>query len=721
MRVCKPKSALTSQVIFHNRSRPNSHIILKVDLPSNYYLAQNITLNLPVEADQSQYMADPAVFNQNYGFADGYIKSRWDGEDYTYGGEGVGPPSDAGKYAVQWTDVLMVGKNALITGNNKFFNPDIWNNQDAYYRVNGILYRSNVDFWTVTWKTLEPGAVDFTDAVIEQKAKLTQYNQLYPPDTLTVNALPKVKEVDGKTYILTPWYTTAGCQTKVDFTSSTRINQNVVFYAKYVEAKKLNVTVRVNGTAPTTGFDINLSIPSQTVGMIVPASGTNATMVTPQEYNLNLHDGDTASFWMPDGVNVTAQENATGYDHEWIWNGTFNSNTTAQVTMDTTGNLILVYRPISVPEPPRDTWFYGNLTVNGQTPISYGLGKGTAAGPTITAPPAPDPSLNYKDQAQTITYPTTYPDITYNGYTYTYTTRTSPGPLEYTVTWNNLTTGPITAGTNNFFTPDANPQWRMEGTINLIPRYTVTYKVKLPDQTSLITVKTEGVDENGKPVNPTDAELSNMHAPNSYTVTSTGAIYRRLGWFSDESLTHSVDPATVAVNGNVTYYTGYEPIMKPLRVENSITKGAMNPAPDKEFQYTLRLINYDGYKVTVPAGVTSAGPGVYTWNMGNGDTADFELPEGAKFQIEVTTTDLNMFTTSWTCNNGTPVSGNGTATGVQQMGSGTTAVTFTNQFTPAPPTDFDQGQTPWPYILALGALFLLMAGMFLRSGKGKRA
>lgn len=229
--------------------------------------------------------------------------------------------------------------------------------------------------------------------------------------------------------------------------------------------------------------------------------------------------------------------------------------------------------------------------------IWNGMGTGTISG--LGAPGDYDNQTivddGYGSSGATITYPTSYPDITADGTTYKYAVPGSENANKvgyYTITWFRvIRSAGANTGKNNYNPEVAygTPTYHLDGYITLNEKniFTVGFKLKDAGSNSFEWVDpekyTQRVDEGtlGSELKiPTTEEKTEYPSVKE----KDGIKYKFDGWYLDENCTNKVTFDTYIINSNVTFYGKYVPLTMNITVTKKVT-GSMG---DKQKEFTFK-------------------------------------------------------------------------------------------------------------------------------------
>lgn len=202
----------------------------------------------------------------------------------------------------------------------------------------------------------------------------------------------------------------------------------------------------------------------------------------------------------------------------------------------------------------------------------------------------------YGSSGATITYPTSYPDITADGTTYEYAAPGSENADKvgyYTITWFRvIRSDGANAGNNGYNTPTVDSgtaTYHLDGYITLNETNILTVGFKLKDAGSN---SFEWVDPEKYTQRVNEGTLgSNLKIPTKEESTKypnikekNGIKYRFDGWYLDENCTNKVTFDTYSINNNVTFYGKYVPLTTNITVTKKVT-GSMG---DKQKAFTFK-------------------------------------------------------------------------------------------------------------------------------------
>ena len=246
-----------------------------------------------------------------------------------------------------------------------------------------------------------------------------------------------------------------------------------------------------------------------------------------------------------------------------------------------------------------------------------------------------------------ITYPTEYPDITYNGKPYKYAKTEEEKYKEgfYTITWFRVVQdGGANAG-NNSYNPEINANYKtyhLDGQITLNENDIVAIDFKLKDAGSstfeLVNPETYSrrVDKNtvlGTLTNPSlkvPTEYDRATYPQTKLVN--GITYEFVGWYDNEEFTgNPVDFNSYQVTGHTTFYGKYVPkdtIEEDhpfITVEKQITGLTDESQIDKNFY--VNVGSYYLNKTSASIEKKADGTIVLRWTIPNAEEGTYNISE----------------------------------------------------------------------------------------------
>lgn len=379
-----------------------------------------------------------------------------------------------------YTDAALTKPATTITGNMTVY---------AAYRR---------DF-TVTYHTREYQTNRWLTPITMTVPEGTPMADLEFPASISGVDVPKMK-------ILSWWYQEDTFTTREPFTGT--VQSDITLYARYMPSVPLTVTKKTNPTNLPGPFKIHLNGDPNAFAPLWRDQGTPASRFSRiglNEVVLSLEDGQSAMVWVPQSrsenktgpvlkIKVT-EENPNGYAQYYNW-GNFVDEISRLGTYDplevqSSGTLTIYNSPI---HPPAQTaYFYGR--VNGAGDL-YGLGVGGISGPLIYPADQALKNINFAgtnigtNMTQLVTSftdPTSYPNLTINGKTYSYGAISSSGSSDgfYTLTGNpqvSLETS-VSPGVNNKFTASNTPNYRTIANITLHNYSTFTLRSENVDGT----------------------------------------------------------------------------------------------------------------------------------------------------------------------------------------------------------------------------------------------
>lgn len=293
----------------------------------------------------------------------------------------------------------------------------------------------------------------------------------------------------------------------------------------------------------------------------------------------------------------------------------------------------------------------GKTTGSTGSPDAIWNGMGTG---TISGLGAPSDYNNqtivddgYGSSGATITYPTSYPDITADGTTYKYAAPGSGNTDKegyYTITWFRVIRSDGANGGNNNKNPIVNSgtaTYHLDGYITLNEKniFTVGFKLKDAGSNSFEWVDpekyTQRVDE-GTPGSKLKIPTTEEKTKYPSVKEKDGIKYRFDGWYLDENCTNKVTFDTYTINSNVTFYGKYVPLTTNITVTKKVT-GSMGDK-QKEFTFKCKYSSCDNN------GNEEKNKEV-SFNLKDGETSEIKnVYIGSQFTVEET--NAKGYTTS---------------------------------------------------------------------------
>lgn len=293
----------------------------------------------------------------------------------------------------------------------------------------------------------------------------------------------------------------------------------------------------------------------------------------------------------------------------------------------------------------------GKTTGSTGSPDAIWNGMGTG---TISGLGAPSDYNNqtivddgYGSSGATITYPTSYPDITADGTTYKYAAPGSGNTDKegyYTITWFRVIRSDGANGGKNNKNPIVNSgtaTYHLDGYITLNEKniFTVGFKLKDAGSNSFEWVDpekyTQRVDE-GTPGSKLKIPTTEESTKYPNIKEKNGIKYRFDGWYLDENCTNKVTFDTYSINNNVTFYGKYVPLTTNITVTKKVT-GNMG---DKQKAFTFECI----YSSCDANGNEKQNQKA-SFNLKDGETSEIkDVYIGSQFTVEET--NAEGYTTS---------------------------------------------------------------------------
>ena len=352
--------------------------------------------------------------------------------------------------------------------------------------------------------------------------------------------------------------------------------------------------------------------------------------------------------------------------------------------------------------------------------IWNGMGTGGISGldePTI-------PKINtivddgYGSSGATITYPSSYPNITADGRSYEYAAPGSGNETKegyYTITWFRvIVSDGANEGKNNKnpFVSAGTATYHLDGyiTLNETNILTVGFKLKDAGSNSFEWVEpekyTQRVDEGtlgSKLKIPTEKE------PDIYPnikKDKNGIKYRFDGWYLDENCTEKVTFDTYQIKSNVTFYGKYVPLTTNITVTKKVT-GSMG---DKQKAFTFKCT----YSSCDDNGNEEKNQKA-SFNLKDGETSEIkDVYIGSQFTVEETNaegyTTSGSYKVAISVQNGTNKESSTKKAEVEIAEDGKN-ITITNNKEAIPDTGITLDSLPFITLLALsiaGGIFYLI-------------
>lgn len=167
----------------------------------------------------------------------------YSGKVYKYAPPGSGNESKENYYTVEWKSYITVSSGVSAGSNGIFTVVDGNKTANNSYHWDATISVNQIDHYTVQFRVQQPGSNEFagvSDNFYYSKEKGTPFSSLKVPQSTDV---PIYKEVDGKGYLFEGWYLDTACTEKVSFDSDSTLQQNTVFYGRYV-AEQHTVTYK---------------------------------------------------------------------------------------------------------------------------------------------------------------------------------------------------------------------------------------------------------------------------------------------------------------------------------------------------------------------------------------------------------------------------------------------------------------------------------------------
>ena len=176
----------------------------------------------------------------------------------------------------------------------------------------------------------------------------------------------------------------------------------------------------------------------------------------------------------------------------------------------------------------------------------------------------------YGSSGATITYPTSYPDITVDGTAYHYASDDSENRYKegfYTIKWIRVVvSNGANAGNNNYnsIVAAGTNTYHLDGQITLNQKdiYGVTFELKDAGKTYFSVVEEEKYSKRvSSGTKASTLDVPTTKDPGTYPAEkySGGLWYKFDGWYTDEGCTEKVDFDTYVIYANTTFYGRYIP------------------------------------------------------------------------------------------------------------------------------------------------------------------
>ena len=323
----------------------------------------------------------------------------------------------------------------------------------------------------------------------------------------------------------------------------------------------------------------------------------------------------------------------------------------------------------------------------------------------------------YGSSGATITYPTSYPDITADGTTYKYAAPGSENANKvgyYTITWFRvIRSAGANTGKNNY-NPEVKyetPTYHLDGyiTLNETNILTVGFKLKDAGSNSFEWVNpeiyTQRVDEGTL---GSELKIPTKKEPDIYPniKEKNGIKYRFDGWYLDENCTEKVTFDKYQINSNVTFYGKYVPLTTNITVTKKVT-GSMG---DKQKAFTFECT----YSSCDDKGNEKQNQKA-SFNLKDGETSEIkDVYIGSQFTVEETNaegyTTLGSYKADISVENGTDKESSTKKAEVEIAEDGKN-ITITNNKEAIPDTGIILDSLPFITLLALsiaGGIFFLL-------------
>lgn len=247
---------------------------------------------------------------------------------------------------------------------------------------------------------------------------------------------------------------------------------------------------------------------------------------------------------------------------------TWNVTVTAPASSDNAEAYFYALKPGEVANPySADKYFYlGTGSVQLESASKYTIGKSF------------DPTTVDK------TLPSTFPQLTINGKTYSYNENPKEFGYYYSMEWyqvvcSNGSTGnrnnPNNGSNNETLVSAGTHTWHVDGTIVLYDKYNVNFLVLEPNEVKWENVKSVAIDfDQATTLN----EIEPTNLPAEKTVDFVTYVFD--GWYSDEACTQKVDD-NAEINSNANYYGKYVEKIITYSVTYDLQGGVTSSAETK--------------------------------------------------------------------------------------------------------------------------------------------
>lgn len=544
----------------------------------------------------------------------------------------------------------------------------------------------------ITFNLQDVNATSFTQLRQETVNIGSSLLNIWPSET----EVPLTKTVGGTLYMLTFWYDNSSMTTKSIIGN---VHGNANFYATYIPARRVTIQNIVNSTDSGA---LNQTYPITLTATTSSTTGTSGVIVENkgQRYPqspliVDFNANEMVTMYVPDGATLNATQ--TDLSSQSFMQYILTNNTLTQGLSSGDITISANSSPFSLvnskaPYVSQPVYTYGQLSDG--TYVGLGQAQGSA-GPMISPAEAAG-QTNYLDFNPTITYLSSYPDITYQGQTYRYAASGSSdanSPGYYTIdSWDSLRKATsVDPGENNKYTASNTANYRLNGTLHLNTYNNVTFKLKDAGSNQFTDVA------NYAPISLSVQDALSTIAPSMTANKIVNSLaYRFTGWYTNDTLTDAQNMNST-ISQDTILYGAYVPVMQTLTFTSQNVDGNLDADPNVEFTYRITIAPSSNEPITTSNNARSLGNNVYEVTLSSGQNATLTVPDGSSYTVEQTNPN-SMYEPSWQA-----VNANGTNSGTniptsQQQVVGSSSFTFTNRRYSPPPTDFGTS-SPAPYVL----------------------
>lgn len=313
--------------------------------------------------------------------------------------------------------------------------------------------------------------------------------------------------------------------------------------------------------------------------------------------------------------------------------------------------------------------------------------------------------------------PLAYPDLVYKGHTLTYDGSSDPEPYTYSIEWSAIVAANGANEGHNSYNPEVDPgihTFHLNGYVHLnIPKKcTVTFEIQEPAQEGFSTSAADSFEvDQGTPLSEIVPSVDDQK-------TYEGEIYVFEGWYSDSACSDKIDPDSITIEHNETYYGRYVPLGESML---TVTKNVENGDEEDlqtSFSFTITLslegMPYIGFFQILdsPEGMSTQLTdynGTYTFTLQSGQDILFGLPAGVSWQVQETNIP-EKFTTYVSLNDGTAVQTDTVSGQTDQDNS----AAFTNCSPLVVPTGFHEDNRAVLYTALAIGMILVFAILYRR-------